>query len=471
MAASDRREANRWDCRKGWLPAVLILLGLVAVVVAARRWDGWITPIRIAGDSMAPNLLGPHLRITCAHCLHPIAVTIARDQIETELAIETVCDACGQRTVATLDGSSSSRRSVHALPGRRVWLRRLSPTQSPERWQTVVIKPQATGTEHVKRLVGLPGESLEFDGGDLLSNGERVRKSLSQFKAIAIPVVNSHPGPAKQMASRHIEHWRAAWSCWQLNGGNAWRLIDGGHWRLMPDVAKHGRESCGMEYRGRELVGRQSGRWRLLDDYSFNDSLSRSLHPMRDVLFGIELADVRPQNLTWRMRTAGSAWQVDWDIVAARVTLRCDDQIVAHRTLRGPRHPRRVRCDLAYVDGQLIFAIDGLQVLLHRDRVARARARAHDLDRRGETGRDPAAPGLEQLTFEATRGLTVKSVRLDRDVHYLPPSQTMAPIQLGHDHHYVLGDNVPVSIDSRHHGPVPRDRIEAWVEIPARPSR
>jgi type IV secretory pathway protease TraF len=62
----------------------------------------------------------------------------------------------------------------------------------PRRWEVVVLKNAARPTPpFVKRIVGLPHESVQIIDGDVYANGQICRKSLDQQRAVRIPVFDN----------------------------------------------------------------------------------------------------------------------------------------------------------------------------------------------------------------------------------------------------------------------------------------
>ena len=124
--------------KKRWFASLAGFLALVACTVAlpALAFRGFISsPFRNIGSSMAPTLLG--------------------DQVDDE----------GEE-----------------IPGDHLWVNRLAyRLQGPQRGDIVAFKttgipllPQ--GLVYVKRVVGLPGETVGIESPHLVVNGERVRE-------------------------------------------------------------------------------------------------------------------------------------------------------------------------------------------------------------------------------------------------------------------------------------------------------
>lgn len=56
----------------------------------------------------------------------------------------------------------------------------------PERGDVVIVTPPGTNTDYIKRVIGLPGETIEVRGGQVIINGVPVRRSAQ--RDLLIPV-------------------------------------------------------------------------------------------------------------------------------------------------------------------------------------------------------------------------------------------------------------------------------------------
>lgn len=126
---------------------------------------------RVTGPSMAPALLGPHYDVVCPACGHAFAIDATRGPIPTAL-----CDYCGARApVKTADDQ----------PGDAIEPR----SGEVERFDLVMFPDPANPSQQVvKRVVGLPGETIAGKQGDLWINGKRYQKSWEEFRRVAVPV-------------------------------------------------------------------------------------------------------------------------------------------------------------------------------------------------------------------------------------------------------------------------------------------
>src|SRR5262249_32121716 len=160
---SDRQERpSRGVVRQ----TVELLVSLVLCVIVVRTFsaEAYVVPT----GSMAPTLLGWHRELVCPNCQYPFDVGID----EEGRAGSPVCPNCGE---ANFD-------PVPALEcgGDRVLVQKfLYEFRPPKRWEVAVFHyPGDPSQAYVKRVVGLPGESVRISDGDVYADGRILRKTL-----------------------------------------------------------------------------------------------------------------------------------------------------------------------------------------------------------------------------------------------------------------------------------------------------
>ena len=72
----------------------------------------------------------------------------------------------------------------------------------PQRGDIVVLEHPATRIDYIKRVIGLPGDTIELRGGALVINGRAVKRAVQPM--LAIPVDANLPGPDSSLG-RFIE--------------------------------------------------------------------------------------------------------------------------------------------------------------------------------------------------------------------------------------------------------------------------
>jgi signal peptidase I len=313
-------------------------------------------------------------------------------------------------------GSMAERlRGEHFQLFCRAYRRRL-----PERGDLVAFRESDPPLRlAVKRVVGLPGERLSIRHGDLYVDGLLVRKSLEQLRSLAVLVHDSayEPPPEQDLDFG----WRPA----VLPSGWS-RQADG--WAFQPLGAQAG---DGLVY-AREIA----------DDYGYNRGRTNVPHRAGDLLLVCTLqSDWRGGALTFMMAGGEDRFTVRLSSSERNGRLARNGRDVAGFALPVAAYARGVRFELAHCDRQILLAVDRQVVLEY---ALPDPARAGSL-------RDRPVPHLAL----ASEGMAVTGCRLQlyRDLHYTGPNPLDAawafpgPVPPGHV--FVLGDNVPISVDSR----------------------
>jgi len=155
----------------------------VYLLIAAATLETWlieglVVPCRVVGGSMVPGLLGVHREVVCADCGYRFPCGTDRPPVPPRA----VCPNCGY--------AANGLESLPDLAGERVLINpEAFAFRQPRRWEIVALRrPSQPGQIAVKRVVGLPGESVEIRQGDVYVDGKILRKDLAQQRALAIPV-------------------------------------------------------------------------------------------------------------------------------------------------------------------------------------------------------------------------------------------------------------------------------------------
>ena len=193
----DRRGAMRS------LTESLISLFIAVLLFRTFAAEGYM----ISTGSMAPCLLGFHKRVECPRCGRLFAFGVAYDTDSDEEADElqrsrsrAVCPNCGQ---GGIDVSKVPRNhGDQLLVNKQAYL-----YDVPDRWEIIVFRNPAKATEaYVKRVVGLPGERLQLSDGDVFINDRRVQKDYEQQLAMRILVHDHDYQPVDDPA--YQPHWQ-----------------------------------------------------------------------------------------------------------------------------------------------------------------------------------------------------------------------------------------------------------------------
>jgi signal peptidase I len=350
----------------------------------------------------------------------------------------------------------------------------------PARWDVVVFKyPEDAKTNYIKRLVGLPGETVSISAGDIWTNTTGslpviARKPPAELRAM-LQCVNDSRFVARELRQAG---WPLAWSDWSTPGsqGPAWQTGDEGRSYA---VTATGTASATLRYRhtlpsAEDWTALERGegaamraRPRLIDDFQPYNAIATRPHWVGDL--AVECL----------LESRGSGGTVVFDLVEAGRAHRCTIDL-ADGTARlglpdatGGESPRgktavrgrgRWRLLFANVDDQLSLFIDGSLVAFDRPTlwsrsIDAAEASLPD-DRPAEPGeaepRDLAPVGITAVAAD----LRVADLRVLRDVYYIGALDVGArpgeliererlefPLEPGPL--FVLGDNSAASKDSR----------------------
>ncbi|MDZ7617761.1 MAG: signal peptidase I, partial [Patescibacteria group bacterium] len=133
----------------------------------------------IPTGSMAPTLMGRHKDFECPICGHWYQVS-ASEEVDQETNQSTgyqvgagTCPMC--RYTADLRRTNPQGRSYPAYSGDRILVGKFAYQFSePNRWDVAVFKyPGNAVTNYIKRIVGLPGETVIIRGGDIFTKDKQ----------------------------------------------------------------------------------------------------------------------------------------------------------------------------------------------------------------------------------------------------------------------------------------------------------
>jgi len=394
--------------------AIQLLVLVVLALLVVRTWFvlGLVEPVTVSGSSMAPTLRGPSVTAACDRCKKQFAVG-------AEFAVRTYftdCPHCGEPRVS-LDGLPLNRSDMLWID-RTAFLRR-----SPRRWEPVVfLSPEEGGQLVVKRVVGLPGEHVALDQGDLIIDGQRVAKSLTEQREL-----------------RHLVHrerepglrWQSASNEWQWHG-DAWRYAD-----LSGGIEK-ANEWRWLHYRHSQQT--------IFDDAAYNAGLTQQLAEVNDLFFSAMVQVGAPARLALRINDGQHQVQVGIDSTGGRLRLGDSSRRIAVEI--PPKILKRLAAggvlwEVSTFDRHVLMALDNVTLLCQE---------LPDSARSFEP--------LVSLAVGVMGGdVVLQETTIYRDTHYLAGNETGkfpgAEVQLRANDYYLLGDNVPVSVDSRHWGALP----------------
>jgi len=183
----------------------------------------------IPTGSMAPTLMGKHKDLECPMCHYRYQVS-ASDHPNSDVATRIYHGTCPMcRYTAEL---SSKNPKDQSYDGDRILVAKFPyEFADPKRWDVIVFKyPGDSTMNYIKRLVGLPGETLGIHDGDLWIHEpgqpegyfEIARKPPEKILAMLQPVYDNDLAPT----ITGTLHWPPRWTPEPGPGGSAWTNKD-----------------------------------------------------------------------------------------------------------------------------------------------------------------------------------------------------------------------------------------------------
>jgi signal peptidase I len=480
------------------------LLILAATVLIFRTFaaEGYL----ISTGSMAPTLLGYHKQVTCPTCSHQFAKGISLEEAEGAQSMASTASA----SVASPPGNSGTAcpncgsvgLTVEALPkneGDQLLVNKHAfALRSPHRWEVIVFRNPSEPLEaYVKRVVGLPGEKIELRGGEVYANGVRQRKPLSAQLGTRI-LVDEH----QHQPDSENEDWEPRWSPeaaesnwsevengfrfdpsqrgdsldwlefrhWIVSGGTHRSEIPLAQWPK--ELTTPSSQFSDLEYDAERkqlsitgaLTAAERDRWLdrtedevfrktlnrlyrrshlapITDEYGYNQRYEGTKNfRVRDLMLEFTVERV-PDTGLLVVQLADGAGHVDFqfDFPAKQVRVVPSSNPSADRLLTLPEPeagPQQILVSI--FDGQALVAIDETPI-------------GEPLPL-AESVQEPVASWVERPARlgNTGAGVTVSNLRLYRDVYYTPKNAADRKVfPLESNEYFVLGDNSPVSVDSR----------------------
>ncbi len=394
----------------------ILLLAIAVLMADTFLADGWLVPTVVSSGSMAPALLGPHREARCEACGMPF-ICDAEDLTVDRLTCPN-CDWPGNPIEPRIS------------PGDPLLVDRATfAIRPPQRWEIVVFRCTAHAQTYcVKRVVGLPGEKVEVRDGDVYINGQIARKTLAQQRAMA-QLVHDSAYRDPLMPPR----WRPE------EGNSAWQINAGGRWHRTAANDSAPKSIDWLEYIQTRRVSGSIGAVEetpIRDDDPYNPGTSRRLNDVANLMLVARLRLAGTGELWLRANDARETFELEVPTTSGQIRVKRDDRDVQTARLTRSIDNRDVEIVLSTFDERLLLAIDGRTEL--------------SLDYRPSSA--PLSPVARPFAVGA-RGsdLSVERFEVFRDVCYTPPIHPAMSLarQLVPDEYFVLGDNSPISVDSR----------------------
>jgi len=310
----------------------------------------------------------------------------------------------------------------------------------PERNGTLHRSEGANYVNYVKRLVALPGQTIQVRNGDLFINGRIARKPKRVEDVLLVPISNDEL--LREQGDGFLDQW--------ADNGDPGVSCSGQVLRFA--AARSGAE-CFVRYRAD-----------IVDRVDTDPEGTRRRGSLFNVVGDLKLA--------FRFRHTGGAGQLvgqireDGTTYSFHLPLGGPDKIA--RLLRDGVEIARAatpfepdgehRLAFSNVDARVVLRIDGDPLLDYEDNRPSQTRIERVLPRTPHTG-------TSSLEFGACAcDVEVRDVRLWRDIYYTSDRDQQkfavgAPFTLAADEYFVMGDNSPNSFDSRSWGVVKQSNL------------
>lgn len=481
--------------------AIVVAL-ILALVVRGFEAQAFVIPT----GSMAPTLMGRHKELSCPQCGFVYAVNASQEvegpsfprQVYSGICVNCRYQARGLTEAPSFKGD---RILVMMFPYDLPILPGSSP---PERWDVVVFRyPEEPEVSYIKRLVGLPGETIRITHGDIYvkrpgsATYRLERKPLKHQISMQMGVYDDRHRP-RALADR--DEWRR----WQSAAAGGWKIVD-------PKLSQYRVEATPqdqwVELRYKHLVPdpeqwdailadrplpREPRSTLITDFYSYNTNLSSDGSSIVEDPRETRTAWMQPHwvgdlTLSASVDVTSPKGELCLELVKGGLPHRCiiNVQTGAARLTRGEqtllehdspiKGPGRYQVDFANVDDRLTLWVNGRSVY----------ESGVEYERGDEVPIPTAADLLSPAGVAVRNGsVTVSDLVLKRDIYYTqyPGQNDYWPVfenreprnivelfdfladpaqfpnlarvgfkeyELGEERFLMLGDNSPCSKDSR----------------------
>jgi signal peptidase I len=405
---------------------------LIALILALIFRAFIMEAFRIPTGSMAKTLRGDHYHLRCPRCGYKYDV--GGDYYSTP---KPRCPSCGYFLPPGTAMSMSNGDRVLVLKG-------IYQFGEPKRWDVVVFKnPLDPHINYIKRMIAVPGETVEIIDGDIYINGQITRKPAPVQQELWMPVYDNDYQPFHQFQRSFADspgRKPTKDSVWEQpfknSQGSGWDLDADG-----PTVFGLDSEpgqvntifydtSIGNDFRA---------------TYGYNSSSDYNLRPIcSDLMTRFYVSSGNRQGLIGvRLKKYGTPYH-GWVDFSGEMTI---EKVINGQTIRLEHQKiepidrnKPVRVQFANVDHRLILEF-GDQKL------------KYDLGRAPHDAGDKDKADKPEVEIFGAGKLKLSHIGIYRDIHYTSDRILRARagegFTVGRDEFFVCGDNSPYSQDCR----------------------
>jgi signal peptidase I len=453
----------------------------------AARLERELAELKAAGDAGAVGAEAREARRRRIELLESDRGPIGqlRSRLAGKMVTAAKCPNCGvgMRLVQGNGGQMRYDPRYPSFSGDRILVNKFAyDFAEPRRWDVVVFKyPEEAKTNYIKRLVGLPGETVSIVGGDIWiargAESPQIARKPPATRGAMLQCVHDSRYPAPDLER---VGWPACWSDWSPQGraGAGWVTEDSG--RSFRGSSPSVDQPATLRYRhffataddweavrrGESLAAR--ARPSLIADFQPYNAIPTRPHWVGDL--AVEVV----------VEAASAAGRIGFDLVEAGAVHRCTIDLAtgvavlepASRDAAGPPPEARTRVRgrgswkilFANVDDELSLFVNDRPVVFDRPASWASSVDAVPRQRPVEAQAEPgdAAPSDLAPVGVTVAGaeVTMKQMRVLRDTYYIGvvdvgarPGEILEEDRLEFgleaDQFFVLGDNSAASKDSR----------------------
>ena len=480
----------------------IVIAFILAFIFRAYVVEAFIIPT----GSMAPTLLGRHFEVGCEQCGYHFTADNAGAEPASDRPLTFPCPMC--KYPQPLSAGTPARSGDRLLVQKYLYN-----IAEPRRWDIVVFRnPQTHNddgtpgpkTNYIKRLAGLPNESLYLIDGNVYvkpyddaqapwriarktdpaenRHWEKIQRSVWQpiYHSRYVPLDHGREGEQNKRdnASSREAVWTVPWEPTPRNEG-AWQL---------------GNPRDGWRRAYRFEPNRQAGIGELRFDwgdyhrrgtvYPYN-TLAHAVigpgvygrQPIEDVRVATTVRAHGPINFVELQTTARlesdtetliARFDGEGNVSLSRINQGQESTVAAAHLGRPLPTGYGTALELWFVDQEALIFVEGEVILRHR----------FDVPMRTIMRRPPPADRPEVTIRVAGGPMTLDDIELDRDLAYTPSLTSsvtaqrgatrraangeivsIPPVNIRAGRYFVLGDNSPISNDGRFWLDV-----EPWIE-------
>ncbi len=204
----------------------IVIAIILALLFRTYEAEAFIIPT----GSMAPSLQGQHMDVYCAKCEYKYRTgasgensTVPSNLRKELLVTDTHCPICNYEMHMRRAGTNSPKQNPdhESNNGDRILVNKfIYDFSEPKRFDVIVFKNPNNGKQnYIKRLVGLPGETLRIENGDIFSFDEDGKKQIVRKPPNKVRVMLQLVDDTKYIAEElTAAGWPLRWQQWSQPG-------------------------------------------------------------------------------------------------------------------------------------------------------------------------------------------------------------------------------------------------------------